>query len=124
MEHKKDQSKLNPHELDYGPAAETRVNSELASFEEGQLLVNLANVKKCDPRTRLVLLLNSLSGRRRIDWQVFQYLTDEFYYSLNGYIGGLTRDAYAHFAYQCQPVIEAALYHREHFVPANGRGQK
>jgi len=128
MEPKKDQVKVIQDDLDYGPAAEARVVAELASVKkdkQGPSLVTLADIKKYDPRTRLVLLLNALSGLSRIpDWQVFQSLKKEFYQSLNGYIGGLTRAAYGRYAHQCQPVIEAARYHREHFVPPAEHGRK
>jgi len=107
--------------LSYTPAALTLVETQYAALKrdpQGQFLFSIAEIEELDPRVRLTVFLTALSGEGRIaDYTVYRELRSEFYFALNGYIGGLTKQAYAHYATDCPLVQEAAKKHRQSFTP-------
>ena len=108
--------------LEYTCEALDRVLAECVGVRRDKFNRNFSShqdLEEMDPRSRLVQLLDGLSGRNPIvKSKVERALKDEFYRCLNPYIGGLTREAYRIYAYRCVPVMEAAQYHRDHFASA------
>src|ERR1700677_581893 len=109
--------------LDYGLASEARVQRELENLvkdQNGDISLAIEGLQNYDPRTLLGVLLDATAGDgvgpRIADPKVFRVLKDAFYRDFNGFIGGVTKKAYAKYARECRSVQKAAENHREKFV--------
>jgi hypothetical protein len=96
------------------------IDQELRDFPKdasGKITITAEPLRSLSPETRLTLYLWAKSRRAWVaDREAFRALDQEFFFSLNSYIGGLKKVDYLKYRH-CTAVIEAAEYHRAHFVP-------
>jgi len=99
--------------------ATSPITAELNSIlkdSAGNYLCSREEIGKLADQTQLVLFLYAISGRAYIqDTTAYWFVHWKFQGCINSYIGGLTKAAF--FKYKCPEVEEAAVYHREHFIP-------